>query len=197
MLVAGVPVRRSAAAMLTAVVLLLLGLRLGASWQLPAFLYLGAVGVLLTLVDLRAHRLPDSLVLPSYAVGAALLAVPAVLDGRWPAYGRAVLGGAVLYAGYLVLALAYPGGMGFGDVKLAGVLGLHLGWLGWAEVLVGTFLAFLLGGAVALGLLLTRRATPNTALPFGPCMLAGALLAVCLGDQVAAAYLGSAPFAGS
>ena len=173
----------------TALVFVVLGARLGASWELPAFLYLGAVGVALALIDLDVKRLPDVLVLPSYAVALALLALPALLDHRWPDYGRAVLGGVVLYAGYFVLAYAYPAGMGFGDVKLAGVLGIYLGWLGWGSLAAGAFLGFLLGGVVGVALLASARATRKTAIPYGPFMLLGALLAVLAGGTLARAYL--------
>jgi leader peptidase (prepilin peptidase)/N-methyltransferase len=95
---------------------------------------------------------------------------------------------AALLAGYYAVATLYPGGMGFGDVKLAGLLGLYLGWLGWSPVLVGAFAGFLLGGVVGALLLATRRADRKTAIPFGPYMLAGALLAVFVASPVATWY---------
>jgi leader peptidase (prepilin peptidase) / N-methyltransferase len=145
---------------------------------LPAYLCLGAIGVALAFIDLDCHRLPDRLTLPAYPIGVALLAVAALAghDGR--ALLRALVCMVGLFAFYYVLALVYPAGMGFGDVKLAGVLGLYLGWLGVDRVVVGTFLAFLVSAAVGLGLVLARRATMKSHLPFGPFMLLGALLAV-------------------
>ncbi len=80
--------------------------------------------------------------------------------------------------------------MGFGDVKLAGVLGLHLGWLGWGQLALGAFLAFFLGGVVGLALIATGRATRKSAIPFGPFMLVGALVAVLVGEPILALYLG-------
>jgi leader peptidase (prepilin peptidase)/N-methyltransferase len=94
-----------------------------------------------------------------------------------------------LYGFYFVLALIYPRGMGFGDVKLAGVLGLYLGWLGWAEVVAGAFLGFLFGGVVGGVLLLVRRAGRKSMIPFGPFMLAGALVAIIWGGALADLYL--------
>jgi leader peptidase (prepilin peptidase)/N-methyltransferase len=175
--------------LVTAAVFVVLALRLGATAQLPAFLYLGAAGVALALIDLDVKRLPNAIVLPSYPVALGLLLVPATL-GAWSAYGRALLAMAGLFAAYFALALVQPGGMGFGDVKLAGLLGLHLGWLGWAELLVGALAGFVLGGAVGVALLLTRRATRRSAIPFGPFMLAGALVGVLAGDGLARLYLG-------
>jgi leader peptidase (prepilin peptidase)/N-methyltransferase len=81
--------------------------------------------------------------------------------------------------------------MGFGDVKLAGVLGLYLGWLGWAEVVAGGFLGFLLGGVIGLGLMAVRRADRKSQIPFGPFMLAGALVAILWGGALADLYLDS------
>jgi leader peptidase (prepilin peptidase)/N-methyltransferase len=90
---------------------------------------------------------------------------------------------------YLVLLLVYPAGMGFGDVKLAGVLGMYLGWAGWGALLVGGFAAFVLGGLFSIGLLLTRRATRKSGVPFGPWMLLGAAAGLVVGEPVWAAYL--------
>jgi leader peptidase (prepilin peptidase)/N-methyltransferase len=97
----------------------------------------------------------------------------------------------VLYAFYFVLAFIYPAGMGFGDVKLAGVLGLYLGWLGWAELVIGGFLGFLYGGVVGLLLMLVRRAGRKSQIPFGPFMLVGALTAILWGGALADLYLDS------
>jgi leader peptidase (prepilin peptidase)/N-methyltransferase len=94
-----------------------------------------------------------------------------------------------LYAFYFLLALVYPAGMGFGDVKLAGVLGLYLGWLGWAEVVTGGFLGFLFGGVGGVLLIAVRRAGRKSMIPFGPYMLAGALVAILCGGALADLYL--------
>jgi leader peptidase (prepilin peptidase) / N-methyltransferase len=173
----------------TAVLFGVLTLAIGLEPELPAFLYLGAVGVALAMIDIDVKRLPNAIVLPSYLVAAALLTVAAAVDGRWDDLLRAGLGMVALYAFYFLLALVYPAGMGFGDVKLAGVLGLYLGWLGWAEVVTGGFLGFLFGGVVGGGLVLVRRAGRKSMLPFGPFMLAGALVAILWGGALADLYL--------
>ena len=157
--------------------------------SLVAFLWLAGVSVALAVIDVEHHRLPDAIVLPSYAVGALLLATSSVLVGDWAALVRAAIGLVALFAFYLIAALSYPGGMGFGDVKLAGVLGLYLAWLGWGEFAVGAFAAFLLGGVFALVLVVTRRVQRTGGIPFGPWMLAGAWVGVFAGGTVATAYL--------
>jgi leader peptidase (prepilin peptidase) / N-methyltransferase len=168
-----------------------LTIRIGFSAELPAYLYLGAIGVALALIDIDVKRLPNVIVLPSYIVSAVLLAAAALVEQEWADLLRAGLGMAALYAFYFVLALVYPRGMGFGDVKLAGVLGGYLGWLGWAEVVSGGFLGFLFGGVVGGGLMLARRAGRRSMIPFGPFMLAGALVAILWGGALADLYLDS------
>ena len=150
-------------------------------WSLlPAYLYLGVVGAALTFIDLDVHRLPDLIVLPSYPIAFVLLLVPTAVSGQWGWLGRAVLAALVLFVVYLVLALISPGGggLGFGDVKLAGVLGLLLGWLSWGTVIVSVLGAFVLSGVVALILLVTGRASRSTQIAFGPYMILGAWVAL-------------------
>ena len=150
----------------------------GLSWALPAFLLLAVAGVLLTVVDLQHRLLPNRVVLPALAAGAVLLLLPALADGAWDQLLRAALGAAALFAAYLALALVSPGGLGMGDVKLAALLGLYLGWLGWAAVVLGALAGFVVQAAVALALLATRRIGLRGELPFGPAMLAGAALVI-------------------
>ncbi|WP_433209576.1 prepilin peptidase [Dactylosporangium sp. CS-047395] len=146
--------------------------------MLPAWLYLAAIAVALALIDLDVLRLPNVIVLPSYIVAPLLLLPAVVVERDWSAALRGMLAMAALWTFYFLLSVVYPGGMGFGDVKLAGVLGLYLGFLGWSTVAVGTLAAFVLGGAAGLALMALGRAGRKTALPFGPAMLAGALLAL-------------------
>ncbi|MEU7866267.1 prepilin peptidase [Dactylosporangium sp. NPDC049140] len=174
----------------TAALFVAVAARFGASRPLllPAWLYLAAIAVALALIDLDVLRLPNAIVLPAYAV-APLLFLPAVIvDRDWGTALRGLLAMAALWAFYFLLSIVYPGGMGFGDVKLAGVLGLYLGSLGWSSVAVGTLAAFVLGGAAGLALMASGRAGRRTALPFGPAMLAGALLALFAAAPITAWY---------
>ena len=172
----------------TAVLFVAVTARLGLTAALPAYLYLAAVAVALAVIDLDVRRLPNAIVLPSYLVAAALLAPAVLVRGDWSAAGRSLLAMSALWTFYFVLTLLYPGGMGFGDVKLAGLLGLYLGWLGWSPVWFGTFAGFLLGGAAGGVLLLARRVNRTTAIPFGPAMLAGALLALFVATPIVSWY---------
>ena len=156
---------------------------------LAAFLYFAAISVALALIDLDTHRLPNSIVLPAYPVAAVLLGAGALAAEAPERLITMAVGGAGLFAVYYGMASIYRGGMGFGDVKLAGVIGLFLGWLGWGPLAVGAFSAFLLGGLFSLVLVMTRGATGRTAIPFGPWMIVGAWVGIFGGDQIASAYL--------
>jgi len=183
-----ISVRYPIVELLTAVVFGLIGWRFGGSWELPAYLYLGAIGVALGAIDLDTRRLPDRIVLPSYGVAAALLGLASLLEHDWSASLRAVVGGAVMYAFYFLLAVIRPGGMGFGDVKLSGVIGLYLGWLSWGALLIGGFAGFVIGGLSGIGLIIAGRAGRKSMIPYGPYMLVGAVVGVLWGSQLAHAY---------
>jgi len=157
--------------------------------ELAAFLYFSAIGVALFMIDLDTRRLPNAIVLPSYVVGAVLLAAAGLVDFRPDQLIGAAIGGAAMFAFYFALAFAYPGGMGFGDVKLAGVLGLYLGWTGWGALVVGAFAAFLLGGVFSILIVSLRGAGRKTAIPFGPWMIAGAFVGIFFGEGIARNYL--------
>jgi leader peptidase (prepilin peptidase)/N-methyltransferase len=157
---------------------------------LVAYLYLAAISIALALIDLDTQRLPNVIVLPSYLVAAVLLVTSALLAGQPERLIPAAIGMAALFVFYLVLALSYAGGMGFGDVKLAGVLGLYLGYLGFGPLAVGAFAAFLLGGVFGIVMMLARRGSRKTKIPFGPWMLAGAWVGIFIGDVLFTSYLG-------
>jgi leader peptidase (prepilin peptidase)/N-methyltransferase len=169
----------------TAALFVAVAAKFGWSWELPAYLYLAAVAVALAMIDLDVLRLPDEIVLPSYLV-TLILFVPAMVAGAgWGTAGRAVIAAGVLWIVFEVISRF---GMGRGDVKLAPLLGLYLGWLGWSWVAVGMFAAFLLGGIVGVVLLALRVARRKTRIPFGPYMLAGAFLAVFAAAPIADWY---------
>ncbi|CAN5192028.1 A24 family peptidase [soil metagenome] len=157
--------------------------------RLGAFLYLAAITVALAIIDIESHRLPNVIVLPGYAVGAALLGTAALLDGDYVALGRMAAGAGILFAFYFLLAIISPRGMGMGDVKLAGVLGLFLGSLGWGQLAVGAGAAFVLGGVFSITLLIMKRVGRKGGIPFGPWMLLGAWVGIFAGQSIAGGYL--------
>lgn len=151
-------------------------------WRLlPAYLTFAAVSVALALIDLDVHRLPDVIVLPSYPVLALLLAI----GGDGDALVRAALGAVGLGAFFFVVWYVAPGGMGFGDVKLSGLVGAMTAYLTWGTLLVGAFLGFVLGAVAGVLLMAGGKAGRKTAVPFGPFMVLGAWSAI-----LGAGYLG-------
>jgi leader peptidase (prepilin peptidase) / N-methyltransferase len=172
----------------SAAVCALLGWALGWSPPLPMWLYLGVVGVVLTYVDWRTRLLPTRLIAPSYAVVAALAVLASALSGDWGALLRAALGWALAGGLFFLLWFVYPKGMGYGDVRLSGVLGIALGWLGWAELVVGVYAGFVLG-ALGGGVLALLRVVDRKRYPFGPFMLVGAVVGVLAGPPFGAWYL--------
>jgi leader peptidase (prepilin peptidase) / N-methyltransferase len=187
------PALRYVAAIATAVCAGLLAWRIGWHPALPAWLYLTVAGVVLAYVDIRVHLLPNPIVLPSYPIVLVLLTIGALATGEWGALLRALICGAALWALFAAAVLIYPAGMGFGDVKLAGLLGLGAGWFGAANAVLGLVLAFCLGGLVSLGLVIARRAGRKSAVPFGPFLLVGFLLAALSGPDLIAWYVGRMP----
>jgi leader peptidase (prepilin peptidase)/N-methyltransferase len=156
---------------------------------LLAFLYLAAVSIALALIDLDTHTLPNRIVIPSFIVGILLLGTTGLIDNNHGAIWRALLGMSALSLFYFGAALIYPGGMGMGDVKFAGGLGLFLGYLGWDVLLVGAFSAFVLGGFFALALIVLRKASRTSGIPFGPWMLTGAWVGVFFSTSIVQQYL--------
>ncbi|MEW1756361.1 A24 family peptidase [Streptomyces cyaneofuscatus] len=173
------------APLITALACVTLAAATGPRPELAAWLLLGPPAVLLATVDRRVHRLPDPLTLPLAAAAVLLLGGAALLPGHAGSWASGLLGGLVLGGFYLLLFLINPNGMGFGDVKLALALGVALGWYGWEVLFLGGFAGFLFGAAYGLGLVLLRRAGRKTGIPFGPFMIAGALVGVLLGALAA------------
>jgi leader peptidase (prepilin peptidase)/N-methyltransferase len=168
----------------TAALFALTVLRFGWSWELPAFLFLAGVGVLLAVIDTRHKTLPNRVTLPAIGIGAVLLAVAALGTGEWPPLGRAVLSAIVLFVVFFLLVLISPRSIGMGDAKLAALLGLYLGWLGTSVLVLGIAAGFVVQAVLALVLLVTRRIGLRGELPFGPAMLLGAAVVIGWSDAL-------------
>ncbi len=163
---------------------------LARSLSVLAFLWLISAGIALIVIDSQVGRLPNAIVLPLYLAGITLLAVSAMLSSDYASLVRAATGLVTLTAVYGLLFVVVPGGMGWGDVKLAGILGFFLGWVGWGALIVGALAAFLLGGLVGIWLIASKRAGRGSAIPFGPWMLAGAWFGIIWGNDLWSLYLG-------
>jgi len=170
-----------------------LTIRFGVSTELPAYLYLVTVGVALTMMDFDLRKLPDAIILPSYVVTVVLLMPAGAASADWHAGVRALTGMIALLLLYFALALAYPNGLGFGDVKLAGLVGLYLGWLSWNALFltaVGSLLIACVGGA---GVQMTRQVTGAVAVRITPCLVSAAVLALFLTAPISNWYASLLP----
>ena len=156
---------------------------------LPTLLLVASAGIALVFIDLDCRRLPDAIVLPLWPATTAGLVLAGVLSGDWPV-ARALMGAGLwlLVIGGIWLATGGRG-MGRGDVKLAPLLGLVLGWIGWGPASVGLAAAWLIGGLTAVILLAAGRTSRRQAIPFGPFLLIGYLIGVLAGSALLDAYL--------
>jgi leader peptidase (prepilin peptidase) / N-methyltransferase len=170
----------------------LAGLGIGGPAALPAYLWFGLAAAALTVIDVEHHRLPNRIVYPTYAAGLVLLGVAAAVDADGGAYLRGLVAMAVLCGLFLLLALLSPGALGLGDVKLAGLLGLYLGYLGAGRLALGMAVGVASGAVAALALLAARRVGWRSELAYGPALLAGSVVAVGVGQPLLDAYLGAA-----
>jgi len=175
--------------LLTAALFAGAAVRFGYDWSLPAFLVLLAGLLALAFTDLEHFLLPVRIVYPVGGLLAALLAVAAAVNGSWSRLGVAAACGAVAFAIFFVLNFANPKWMAFGDVRLAAVIGLGLGWLGARIALLGFFLAFLLGSVIGVVLILAKKIQRQAPIPFGVFLAAGAFLAVYFGQPLINLYL--------
>ncbi|MFJ9661999.1 prepilin peptidase [Streptomyces griseoflavus] len=175
----------AASVVVTALVCAVLAAATGTRPELAVWLLLAPVGVLLAVVDFRVQRLPDPLTLPFAAAALLLLGLTALLPEHAGEWTTALLGSLALGAGYYLLYRINPGGMGFGDVKLALGAGAVLGWYGWPTVMLGTLAGFVSGALYGGALVVARKAGRRTAIPFGPFLISGAFVGLLMGAYAA------------
>lgn len=175
---------------LTGAACVVVALRIGLKPELPAFLTFVITLIILSAIDLEHRRIPNKVLGPASAAGAALLGVAAAVSGSPGSLAQVGLGAFAYGVPMLLIALVVPRGMGMGDVKLAAYLGGHLGWFSLLHVLVGAFLGFFLGSFVGVVLIALRRKTRKDGIPFGPSMAAGAVGALLLGTPIIGLWLG-------
>ncbi len=170
----------------------LLGAALGWSWPLIYLVPLVPLMVALSAIDFRTQLLPTRLITPGYVIVLVGLMIAWIATRDTSDLIRAGLGWLIAGGVFFLLWAIYPRGMGYGDVRLSGVLGLALGSLGWAPLLVGIYAGFLIFGLPGLVLALARwdRALLKTSFPFGPFMIIGALLGVVWGTPIATRLAG-------
>ena len=170
--------------LLTGALFAVTAVRLGADWALPAFLVVVAGLIAISAVDLERFIVPNRILYPTLFIAAPLFVIAAVVDDDLTSLRTAAIGGLLAWGLLLVIHLISPKGMGFGDVRLAGLAGMTTGWLSVGHVLVGLFLGFLTASAVGVGLIALGLRGRKDKLPFGPFLAAGAFLAIVFGDPI-------------
>jgi leader peptidase (prepilin peptidase)/N-methyltransferase len=184
------PLRYLAVPLANAALFAAASLRIGIDWALPAFLVFFAALLAISVIDLQLQIIPNRIVYPAIFLSVALLAVAALVREDAGTLRRALISGALAWVALFLMHVAYPRGMGFGDVRLSFLLGLFLGWFSYGYLVTGLFLGFVLTAVVGTGLMLVRGRSRPEELPFGPFLAAGATLAVLVGDPVVRVWLG-------
>ena len=157
-----------------------------ARWvELIAYLVAFAGLLALSAIDIDVQRVPVSVLYPTLATTAAILAVAAGVDHRWDDFARAIIGAAIGFALLRLIHFASPRSMGYGDVRLAILCGLVLGWHGLTYVIVGLYSAFVLGTVVGVTLIAVGRGKFGKAIPFAPYLAAGAIFVSLYGEPLA------------
>ena len=168
----------------TAALFVAFGVHFGAEPELVAFCILGAALVALTWIDLREQRLPREITYTAIVLGAPALAVAALIDDEPERIWMMALGAAIAFAIMGLIYVASREGLGDGDVRLSPLLGMYLGWLNPGIVPIGLLLGFMFGAIAGIVAMAVGRAGRKTALPFGPFLAAGTVLAVFVGQDV-------------
>ena len=170
------------------ILFVLLAWRLTSAWALPAYCVLAAAVVGISAIDVEHMRIPSTLVYSTAVLGAPLLVLASAGTHRWSALLGALIGGAVAFAAFFTLFFAVPKGIGFGDVRLAGLCGGFLGWMGYREVIVGFLISFIVAGVPAAVLLAMHKVNRRTQIPFGPFLAAGTVITVLFAAPVIHAW---------
>ena len=173
----------------TAALFALVADRSASPWEIPAFCVLAATLVAVSAIDIELYRVPTNILYVCLALGGPLLVLASAETHDWGALLRARIAGAGSLTVLLLIHLAVPRGMGLGDVRLAGVCGVFLGWLGYRFDFTGIWLGFLGGGVFAIALLALGRAKRGSHIPFAPFLAGGTMVAVLLGAAVASLQL--------
>jgi len=155
----------------------------GLSWRTPAYCVLMAGLVALSWIDLRTKRLPRSIIHWTAALGVPLLCVAAIVEHEPRRIWMLAVGAAISLAVMLVIYTASRGGMGDGDVRLAPLLGAYLGFLNPGLAPVGLFFGFVAGAVVGVALMAAKKAGRRTAVPFGPFLALGTVIAIFVGQS--------------
>jgi len=182
---AKIPPRDLTIEIATALAFAAIAWRLPTVWAIPSYCALVVGLVALSAIDLEHQRLPTGVLYWTIAVATPLLVLGSAVSDRWDSLIPAVIGAAAGFLVFFGIWFAVPRGMGFGDVRLAGLCGGWLGWLGASVIPVGFLAAFVLAGVPAIAMVVTRKADRKTKIAFGPYLALGTVVAICFGRTIA------------
>jgi leader peptidase (prepilin peptidase)/N-methyltransferase len=169
---------------LTAALFVLVALRFGWSWTLPAELLFVAGLVSLSFIDLDHMLLPKVVVYPVGGLVAASLVLAAAVQGTWHRLAVAAICAACEFALLFTINMVSPRSLGFGDVRFGPVIALALGWIGWRYAFWGFLGANLVGVVIGVALIAGGKAGRKTKVPFGVFLSAGAVLSIVFGGAI-------------
>jgi leader peptidase (prepilin peptidase)/N-methyltransferase len=167
----------------------LAAVRLGVVPALGAYCALFAGLVALSVVDVRVGLLPRVILYPTAGLMTAGLVAASAVGHQWDAIGRAAVSAAAALLVFFGIWWVFPRGLGFGDVRLAGVMAAGLGWLGFRQVYVGFVAGFLLGAVIGVVKMVVQGTGRRTRLPFGPALAAGCMVGVLWGTWLSNVWL--------
>jgi leader peptidase (prepilin peptidase)/N-methyltransferase len=167
------------------------GLRFGADWAVPGYLVFFTCLVSISVIDSQRQIIPNHIVYPTIFASVPLLAAAALAGGEWDRFGQAMLGATLAWLALFAIHMISPAGMGFGDVRLAFVLGLFLGWISLSHVVAGLFLGVVLISLIGVVLAALRLRSLQAHIAFGPFLAVGSTLAVYFGEPLIRWWSGS------
>ena len=180
--IAGIPALGAICSATAALCGVLIGWRLDLGWVLVAWLVFLPIALALAIIDARTKLLPSHLLKPTYLVIVPLTYLPLLIGQDWAGVKRTSLAWLIYGGVFFLLWLIYPRGMGYGDVRLSGLIGVLVGVVGWAELIVTFYATFLLGPILML--VFSGFSIRSRQLPFGPFMLLGALIGLTCGRWI-------------
>jgi leader peptidase (prepilin peptidase)/N-methyltransferase len=161
-----------------------LAARMGYVWQLPAYLVFLSSLLALSCIDLELLVLPKKVIYPTLVLVTTLLVIASATINDWDRMLIGAICAAAWFIVFFILNFASPRVLGFGDVRLAPLLGLALGWLGWRYVVLGFFSGNVIGAVIGISLIVTNRMRRDQPVPYGVFLAAGAALAVFAGPEI-------------
>jgi len=173
----------------TGLIFALLYWHYGLSPALGIMIFYACLFIIIFVIDLEHGLILNKVVYPSLVVALLLALLPRPWLTQWIVTGiaNAAIGGAIGFALFLLIAIVSRGGMGWGDVKLAALIGLAAGF---PLVFLAIIMAAILGGIVAVAMVIAKKRQRRQTIPFGPFLAVAAMITLLWGSNIMNWYLG-------